>query len=176
MSKHALVAALFLIVGLVTAQAVNRLEAVARADQARDATPHLLRADVSPRLPDAAPGTAALPRLADGHYWADARVNGVAVRFMIDTGATTVALPAELARQLGVIGSSVLYDQKVNTANGSVNAASVYLDTVDVGGVQIHHVEALIVERGLDIPLLGMSYLNRLSKLEVTPTQLVLHR
>jgi aspartyl protease family protein len=173
MSKHLAIAGFFVAVGLVAAQAGRQLEQVANAAPAAYDQPKLLTADAA-RV--SASGETAVPRQSDGHYWADAKVNGFPVRFMVDTGATTVALPAELARQMGVIGDTVRYDQKVTTANGAVEAASVYIDTIDIGGLQIHGVEALIVEEGLDIPLLGMSYLNRLSRLEVTPDKLVLHR
>ena len=170
MSKHLAIAGFFVAVGLVAAQAGRQLEQAANAAPDAYSQPKLLTADANTRH------ETAVPRQSDGHYWADARVNGFPVRFMVDTGATTVALPAELAREMGVSGDTVRYDQKVTTANGAVEAASVYIDTIDIGGLQIHGVEALIVEQGLDIPLLGMSYLNRLSRLEVTPDKLVLHR
>jgi aspartyl protease family protein len=111
---------------------------------------------------------------ADGHYWAWARVNGASVRFLVDTGATAVALtPADAAR-LGFNPADLDYQQKIVTAGGASRAASVTLASVAVGGARLEDVSALVVERGLDTSLLGMSYLGRLSRFEATPQALVL--
>ena len=97
-----------------------------------------------------------------GHFSADARVNGHAVRFMVDTGATVTALPASDARRLGIDvskGQPVL----LRTANGTARARQVKLDVVTVGGVTLYGVEAVVMDgEGLATPLLGMSFLNRM--------------
>ena len=97
-----------------------------------------------------------------GHFSADARVNGHAIRFMVDTGATVTALPAADARRLGIDvskGQPVL----LRTANGTARARQVKLDVVTVGGVTLYGVEAVVMDgEGLATPLLGMSFLNRM--------------
>jgi len=95
-----------------------------------------------------------------GHFVADGQVNGAAVRFLVDTGATLIALPATDAKRMGV---SYLNAPRgvVSTANGSAAAYKVKLDTVRVGDITINNVDAVVMEGGLTIPLLGMSFLNR---------------
>jgi aspartyl protease family protein len=79
---------------------------------------------------------------------------------LLDTGATMIALPAKEAVRMGInykAGRPV----QMNTANGLAAAYKVTLDTVKVGGLEVHQVEAVIQESGLDVGLLGMSFLKR---------------
>jgi len=95
-----------------------------------------------------------------GHFYADATVNGGMMRFMVDTGATTIAISVRDAKRLGVnylnapVGS-------VQTANGSRSAWKVKLDTVSIGSITINNVDATVLDGGLATPLLGMSFLSR---------------
>jgi aspartyl protease family protein len=97
-----------------------------------------------------------------GHFTADGRVNGHSMRFMVDTGATVTAIPAADARRLGIDvakGQLVL----LRTANGTARGRQVKLDVVSVGGVTLYGVDAVVMEGdGLAMPLLGMSFLNRM--------------
>lgn len=97
-----------------------------------------------------------------GQFVANGEINGVAIRFTVDTGATLVALPAAEARRLGLDyrkGQLVL----LNTANGSAAAFRVKLDTVRVGEVTVNSVDAVVMEgEGLPVALLGMSFLKRM--------------
>ena len=95
-----------------------------------------------------------------GHFIAEGSVNGVPVRFMVDTGATLIALPASDARRLGM---DYLKGERgmVQTANGPAPAYRVRLDVVKLGAVQLNSVEAIVIEQGLNVALLGMSFLNR---------------
>ena len=95
-----------------------------------------------------------------GHFFTDGAVNGNPVRFLVDTGATTVALPASEAVRLGIDyrkGKRAFS----NTAGGVVPIYVVTLDTVRLGPIELTGVEASVVERGLNVALLGMSFLNR---------------
>lgn len=113
-------------------------------------------------------------KAADGHYWADALIDGKAVRVMVDTGASVVVLtPADAAR-LGLRLRSGDFSATVITASGPVPAAPVALRTVAVAGARVEQVEALVVQRGLPHSLLGMSYLGRLSSFSATPVGLTL--
>ena len=96
-----------------------------------------------------------------GDLVADGEVNGTPVRFAVDTGATFITLPAREASRLGLDHHN---GQKVvmETANGNIFAYRLKLDTVSVGGVAVHDVDAVITEgNSLPIALLGMSFLNR---------------
>jgi len=110
----------------------------------------------------------------DGHYWANAEVNGRWVRFLVDTGASAVALTAADAERLGLDVADLDYARPVTTANGRTQAAAVTLDHVAIGGARIDKVDALVVRDGLGASLLGMSYLGRLSRFEATRTALIL--
>ena len=96
-----------------------------------------------------------------GHYVTMGQVNGGTVQFLVDTGATSIALPSADARRLGI---NYLNGQRgfTQTANGRAAAYRITLDTVKVGDITLHAVEAVVLEGdGLKIALLGMSFLNR---------------
>lgn len=96
-----------------------------------------------------------------GHFMVAGRVNGIMVNMMLDTGATMIGLSAAEAVRLGVPykeGKSGM----VRTANGSVPVYLVKLDSVKIGDIELHHVDAAVNETGsLPFALLGMSFLNR---------------
>ena len=95
-----------------------------------------------------------------GHFHADGAVNGGAMRFILDTGATSIALPAADAVRLG-LDYRKGRPATIHTANGTAPAWRVKLDSVRVGGIELQNVDALVLEQGLDVALLGMSFLNR---------------
>lgn len=109
------------------------------------------------------PAAAGLRLSADslGHFYADGTVNGAALRFMVDTGATMVSLGAADARRAGIDtagGQPVI----INTANGQVRGFRVKLDTLSVGGITLRNIDALVHPADLPVALLGMSFLNRM--------------
>lgn len=98
-----------------------------------------------------------LQRNRFGHYVADGEINGEQVEFMLDTGATGVIVPANMASKLGIEkGESVT----VHTANGTIKAYAVKLDRVAIGEISLTDVKAMInpKERS-EVVLLGMSFL-----------------
>lgn len=98
---------------------------------------------------------------ARGHFAAAGSINGYPMSFMVDTGATTIAINAAEARRIGLdykSGEAV----GVSTAAGVVPAWRVTFNTVKVGGIVLNQVEGMVVEAGLNVPLLGMSFLNRM--------------
>jgi len=102
-----------------------------------------------------------IPTDARGHFVADGQVNGMPIRFAVDTGATFITLAAREASRLGL---DYRNGQKavMETANGDVLAYRVKLDTVCVGDVTVNNVDAVVTEgNGLPVALLGMSFLNR---------------
>ncbi len=142
-------------------------------DSARAATP-VLRAEAAVSAPAIPSVTAQVTKSADGHYWAEAMVDGKVVRFLVDTGATAVALTADDARRLGYNPAGLDYRHDVITAEGRVKAAAVQLRSISIAGARVENVDALILERGLHTSLLGMSYLGKLQSFEATRTSLIL--
>lgn len=110
--------------------------------------------------PSSGNGSVTLHADGRGHFITHGQINGMTVRMIVDTGATGVAIPAHDALRLGIN-----YRQGtqgfVSTANGTALAWRVTLDTVKVGDIVLHQVEGVVMERGLQITLLGMSFLNR---------------
>jgi aspartyl protease family protein len=104
--------------------------------------------------------TVTLAADASGHYFADGAINGVPMRFVVDTGATSIAIPAADAQRLGIDYRKGERGQ-VHTANGTVAAYRVRFDTVKLGAIELAGVEGVVIERGLSIGLLGMSFLSR---------------
>jgi aspartyl protease family protein len=125
--------------------------------------------------PEVAYGQAAsISKARDGHYWAEADVNGSRVRFLVDTGASAVALTLADAKRLGIQTDKLDYTYKVVTASGEARAAPVKLGRVSIAGAAMHDVDALVIEKGLESSLLGMTYLGRLASFEATRTALIL--
>jgi len=152
--------------------AVGAAQALVTFDR-KDDVPQLRAAlAITPTAAEGEP--ASIAKAADGHYWAEADVNGSRVRFLVDTGASAVALTAADARRLGFDTSKLDYAYKVMTASGQARAAAVKLGSVSVAGAQVANVDALVIEEGLDTSLLGMTYLGRLSRFEATKTALIL--
>ena len=121
------------------------------------------------------PGTAYLSRGMGGHFNADALVNGTHVRFLVDTGASDVALTRTDAQRLGIDTAALNYTISYQTANGIVRGARVMLDEVSVGAISLRNVQASVTEGdGLGMSLLGMSFLGRLEAVEVRGERLVL--
>lgn len=114
------------------------------------------------------PGSGSVAKGADGHFWADADVNGQPVHFLVDTGATAVALTPEDAQRLGFKPTDLRYTYKITTATGASRAAAITLSSVSINGARLDDVQALVVADGLDVSLLGMSYLGRLTRFEAT--------
>jgi len=96
-----------------------------------------------------------------GHFVTTGNINGTTVRFLVDTGATMVSLGASDARRAG-IDASKGQPGVVTTANGQAPVSRVKLDTVRVGEIVQHGVDALVHQQDMPVVLLGMSFLNRL--------------
>jgi len=119
-------------------------------------------AQVNPNTAASMPATGGevtLQRNRSGHYMADGMINGTGVTFMLDTGATQVALPMRTARALGLqLGEAV----QLRTANGDTIGYRTRLDRVRLGPIELRGVAAVATD-GMDgeVVLLGMSFLKR---------------
>ena len=110
----------------------------------------------------------------DGQFWTDARVNSGHVKFLVDTGASAVALTLNDAKKAGIRTHELNYNVPISTAGGKNMAAYVDLKSISVGAITLRNVRALVVPEGLDTSLLGMTYLGQLQKVEATPNALLL--
>jgi aspartyl protease family protein len=114
------------------------------------------RSGVESRLDDAGQAMVVLQRDRSGHYLAEGEINGQPVIFLLDTGATSVALPEKMARALGLdFGPQV----PVMTAAGQVMAWRTRLDRVSLGEISMTNVSAMITRGSMEEVLLGMSFL-----------------
>ena len=107
-------------------------------------------------------GGASVTLQADGrgHFMVQGQINGGAIRMLVDTGATLIALPAQDALRLGIDYKKGTRGM-VNTANGLAPVYRTRLDSVKVGDIVLNQVDAVVQENGLPYALLGMSFLNR---------------
>jgi aspartyl protease family protein len=108
-----------------------------------------------------------LDRMPNGHFYADAAVNGQPVRVVVDTGATTVALTIADAQRIGVPFSQSEFSVVGSGASGPVRGQAVTLDSVAVGGKEVRGVHGVVLE-GLDVSLLGQTYLSRISSVQMS--------
>jgi aspartyl protease family protein len=97
-----------------------------------------------------------------GHFQVDARVDGRSIGFLVDTGASSIALRQSSAAKIGIHPSPSDYSVGMQTANGVGKAARVRLDRVEVADILVRDVDALVVpDEALSTNLLGMSFLSR---------------
>ena len=96
-----------------------------------------------------------------GHFFTTGTINGVSLRFLVDTGASMISLGASDARRMGLDFNRGQKGMS-QTANGQVMVSKVQLDNVRIGGVTLHQVDALIHQSDMPVALLGMSFLNRM--------------
>jgi aspartyl protease family protein len=112
------------------------------------------------RVLDQQQGELTLVRNRAGHYVAEGEINGRHVTFLLDTGATWVALPTGLARELGLKRGAAI---TLQTANGAAVGYQTRLDSVRLGPIEMRDVGALVADgMDADTVLLGMNFLKRL--------------
>lgn len=122
-------------------------------------------------------GEAVVVRSGNGHFVFNGITNGASLRYMFDTGASTVVLTAEDAQKIGFNPASLNYSVTVSTANGRTNAAPITIDALSVGNVTVRKVRALAARPGaLQENLLGMSFLSQLRSYGVEGNRLVLRQ
>jgi aspartyl protease family protein len=108
------------------------------------------------------PRETVLERSVDGHFYANVEVNGQLVRFLVDTGASGVALTEKDAERVGIAFSPSEYEVVGSGASGPVRGKRIVLDTVTLDGKEARQVPGAILE-GSDLSLLGQAWLNRYS-------------
>ncbi len=121
-------------------------------------------------------GRIELPRQVDGHYYLTLHVGDVPIKFVVDTGATNVVLSREDAARAGIPEDEIFYTGRASTANGEVRTARVRLENVRLGGIDEGELRAYVNEGDLNTSLLGMDYLERFERVEISRGTLVLQR
>jgi aspartyl protease family protein len=124
---------------------------------------------------DARNGTATFRRGIGGHFEIAATINGHRTPMIFDTGASAVVLTLDDARSAGIDTGALQFTIPVSTANGTGQAARVRLDAIEVGGIVRNGVQAFVANDGaLETSLLGMTFLETLSRYAVTSNSLEL--
>jgi aspartyl protease family protein len=115
-----------------------------------------------------------IDRRRDGHFYVDGLVNGQETHFLVDTGATHVALTIDDAKKIGIDVDPEEFRYVAEGAGGPVRGQVVMLDRVTVGGRVVTNARATVLE-GLGVSLLGQSELTQLGTLEMTSERLIVH-
>ena len=118
-----------------------------------------------------------IPRDARGHFAAEGRIDGQPIGFMVDTGASVVALNESSAARFGLRPTPGQYTAIVTTANGKVKAARTQIAMLDLGGLIVRDVDAMVLpDEALSENLLGLSFLSKLKRFEYSNGQMVLEQ
>lgn len=115
-----------------------------------------------------------LNRAPDDHFYLTLVVDGTPVRFMVDTGATSIVLGDRDADRLGIDRRSLAYIGEARTANGTIRTARVTLRNVRLEGAAMGDLAAWVGDGPLDVSLLGMEFLNRFQRVEMARDRLML--
>jgi aspartyl protease family protein len=112
-----------------------------------------------------------------GHFQVEASVDGRRMDFLVDTGATVVALRERDAARLGIHPTPRDYTASTSTANGVIRVAPVRLSSLEVNGIRVRDVQAVVIpDHALAENLLGMSFLSRVRRFEMANGRLVMEQ
>jgi aspartyl protease family protein len=121
--------------------------------------------------------TLSIPRDTRGHFTTEGRIDGQRIGFMVDTGASVIALNETSAARFGLRPSRSDYTAAVATANGTIKAARTRLPMVDIGGLVVRDVDAMVLpDEALSENLLGLSFLSKLKRFEYANGTMVLEQ
>ncbi len=168
MSKN--FALVFAAIVIAMAASVGRSPPTGAAPQATPRVENL----VTPPAQSDAGGAVVLQREADGHFYTEAFVNGTPVRFMVDTGASSVALTRADAQRAGMFLSENDFNQVGRGAGGEIRLRSVTFDRVAVGNIEARDVQGVVIGGDGDMSLLGQSYLATLGSVTIEGDRMVL--
>ena len=134
-----------------------------------------IRNDIAPRQTVLEDGTGvAVPRSEDGHFHLTLEVNGVPVEFLVDTGASDIVLTMRDAERVGLEPGSLAFLGRARTANGMVETAYTTVDRISLGPIRFDRVGVAVNGGEMDGSLLGMAFLNRFGRLEISDNTLLL--
>tara|TARA_R110000868_G_scaffold108842_3_gene296796 strand:- start:23905 stop:24594 length:690 start_codon:yes stop_codon:yes gene_type:complete len=128
---------------------------------------------VPARAQGEAGGAQTIRRNADGHFYIVSEIEGRPVLFLVDTGASMVALSRADAERAGIDTAALRFNRPIQTASGRSSAAGIRISSLRLGDLELRDVDAVVMAEGAQ-SLLGMSVLNRLSGVEIRGDELVL--
>ena len=165
-------AAIMIGLGTFMAQLADKM-----APAPASATPSAKLAVASDVPSDAGLRTLSIPHDGRGHFATEGRIDGQRIAFMVDTGASVVALNESSAARFGLRPSRTDYRATVSTANGTVKAAPTRLAMVEVGELIVRDVDAMVLpDEALSENLLGLSFLSKLRRFEYANGKMVLEQ
>jgi aspartyl protease family protein len=163
-------AALMVALGTVMAQVADRMTA-------SSALANTASRKAAVESPQTGARSLSIPRDARGHFQTEGRIDGQRIAFMVDTGASVIALNETSAARFGLRPSRGDYNARVSTANGTIKAARTRLAMVDIGGLVVRDVEAMVLpDEALSENLLGLSFLSKLKRFEYANGKMVLEQ
>ena len=166
-------AALMVGLGTLMAQMADKMTpALANTASRKVATVHTPAQAQSPSV-----RSISIPRDGRGHFQAEGRIDGQRIDFMVDTGASVVALNEKSAARFGFRPSRGDYNATVSTANGTIKGARTRLAMIELGGLVVRDVDAMVLpDEALSENLLGLSFLSKLKRFEYANGRLVLEQ
>jgi aspartyl protease family protein len=163
-------AALMVAMGTLMAQMADRMTPALASSVSHKAAP------VEP-VAQSGLRSLSIPRDARGHFETEGRIEGQRIGFMVDTGASVIALNETSAARFGLRPSRGEYNAMVTTANGTIKAARTRLAMVDIGGLVVRDVDAMVLpDEALSENLLGLSFLSKLKRFEYANGTMVLEQ
>jgi aspartyl protease family protein len=165
-------AAAFLAVGAFAARFADRA-----VEGHPDSQAAVVQPSYEPREPTSSGRSLMLESDRQGHFQVEARVEGRFIDFMVDTGASLVVLRESSAAQAGIRPQPRDYTAVAVTANGKIKAAPAKIERIEVGGITVYDVPAMVLpDEALARNLLGVSFLSRLKRYEFANGRLVLEQ
>ena len=166
-----IIAAVLVALGSFMAQIADRLTPVPAAANAAT------RKATTETVAQAGIRSVSIPRDSRGHFQTDGRIDGQRVDFMVDTGASVIALNEKSAARFGLRPSRGDYNAVVSTANGTIKAARTRLAMVELGDLTVRDVDAMVLpDEALSENLLGLSFLSKLKRFEYANGKMVLEQ
>lgn len=172
MRQILILAAALLVFGGYAARYADNAVAVNPPTEAKAAQPAY-----EPRQPVHSGRSLTLGADRQGHFRTEGRIDGRHIDFMVDTGASLVALRESDAARVGIRPLPADYTATVSTANGKIKGAPTKLERVELGGITVYDVPALVLpDEALDVNLLGVAFLSRLKRYEYANGRMVLEQ
>jgi aspartyl protease family protein len=166
----------FAIAALVLAGVMPRLMTNVGSAPATEAQP-ARRAEPAPKPQSSSYRTVTVQGDRLGHFQVEGSVDGRRLDFMVDTGASLVALRERDANKLGIFPGPRDYTARTSTANGVIAVAPVRLPSLEINGIRIYDVGAVVLpDKALGVNLLGMSFLSRVRRFEMANGRLVMEQ
>ena len=167
-------AAVMIGLGTFMADVADRMTPALASSVSHQAVPVAMVASVTASSPG---HTLNISQDVRGHFATEGRIEGQRIGFMVDTGASVVALNESSAARFGLRPSPGDYNATVTTANGTLKAARARIAMIDVGGLVVRDVDAMVLpDEALSENLLGLSFLKKLKRFEYANDMMVLEQ